>query len=138
MLLSDVRHAAFALFNLNFASIQRISLAFRRDAVISNRPENIRIHLAVSRVRFYLFRFNSSGNFCDGGAIRSRGLPKHRRNATIANTTGIRVLTAIAAAVQIRLMKLDLIFVAKRAASCRTRTISPSSVTIRKSGRREV
>jgi hypothetical protein len=42
MLLSDVRHA--------------------------NRPKNIRIHLAISHVRFYLLRFNSSGNFCDGGA----------------------------------------------------------------------
>jgi ParB family chromosome partitioning protein len=41
-------------------------------------------------------------------------LPKHRRKATIANTTGLRVLTAIAAAVQMRLMKLDLLFVVKR------------------------
>ena len=39
---------------------------------------------------------------------------KHRRNATIASTTGVRVLTAIAAAVQMRLMKLDLLFVVKR------------------------
>jgi hypothetical protein len=39
---------------------------------------------------------------------------KRRRNATIANTTGLRVLTAIAAAVKIGLMKLDLLFVAKR------------------------
>jgi hypothetical protein len=36
---------------------------------LANRPENIRIHLAVSRVRFCLLRFNSSGNFCDCGAI---------------------------------------------------------------------
>jgi hypothetical protein len=43
--------------------------------VIANRPKNIRIHLAVSRVRFHLLRFNSSGNFCDGGAICSRGTP---------------------------------------------------------------
>jgi len=39
---------------------------------------------------------------------------EHCRKATIANTTGLRVLTAIAAAVQMRLMKLDLLFVAKR------------------------
>jgi hypothetical protein len=43
-------------------------------------------------------------------------LPKHRRKATIANTTGLRVLTAIAAAVQMPLMTLDLLFVAKRVA----------------------
>ena len=48
-------------------------------------------------------------------------ISKRRRKATIANTTGLRVLTAIAAAVQIRLMELDLLFVAKRVASCRTR-----------------
>jgi hypothetical protein len=35
--------------------------------VIANRPKNIRIHLAIFRVRFHLLRFNSSGNFCDGG-----------------------------------------------------------------------
>jgi ParB family transcriptional regulator, chromosome partitioning protein len=41
---------------------------------------------------------------------------KHCRKASIAITTGLRVLTAIAAAVQMRLMKLDLLFVAKRVA----------------------
>jgi ParB family chromosome partitioning protein len=67
-------------------------------------------------------------NFCDGGAICFRGKldasdekwkleqETHRRQATIANTTGLRVLTAIADAVQMRLMKLDLLFVAKRLA----------------------
>jgi hypothetical protein len=43
-------------------------------AELANRPKNIRIHLAVSHVRFYLLRFNSSGNFCDGSPICSRGL----------------------------------------------------------------
>jgi hypothetical protein len=93
MLLSDVRHA--------------------------DRPKNIRIHLAVSHVRFYLLRFNSSGNFCDRGASdekRKLEQEKHCRKATIANATGLRALTAIAAAVQTRLMKLDLFFVAKRLA----------------------
>jgi hypothetical protein len=42
---------------------------------VANRPKTIRIHLALSRGRFYLFWFNSSGNVCDGGAIRSRGTP---------------------------------------------------------------
>jgi hypothetical protein len=37
-----------------------------RSVILRNRPKNIRIHLAVSRVRFHLLRFNSSGNFCDG------------------------------------------------------------------------
>jgi hypothetical protein len=41
----------------------------------ANRPKNIRIHLALSCVRFYLFWFKSSGNFCDSGAICSRGIP---------------------------------------------------------------
>jgi hypothetical protein len=50
-------------------------LHFVAIAVIANRPKNIRIHLAVSRVRRYPLRFNSSGNFCAGDAICSRGTP---------------------------------------------------------------
>jgi hypothetical protein len=107
------------------------------DVRHANRPKNIRIHLAVSRVRFCLLRFNSSGNFCYGGASDEKWkleLEKHCRKAAIANTTGLRVLTAIAAAVQIPLMTLDLLFVAKRVGSCRTRTVLPGSVAIRRSG----
>jgi hypothetical protein len=42
--------------------------------LLLDAPKNITIHLALPRVRFYLFWFKSSGNFCDGGAIRSRGV----------------------------------------------------------------
>jgi ParB family chromosome partitioning protein len=42
---------------------------------------------------------------------------KQRREQTIANTTGIRTLAAITAAVPVRLMKRDLLFVAERLAS---------------------
>jgi ParB family transcriptional regulator, chromosome partitioning protein len=42
---------------------------------------------------------------------------KQRREAAIANTTGIRILAAIAAAVPVRLMKRDLFFVVERLAS---------------------
>jgi ParB family transcriptional regulator, chromosome partitioning protein len=42
---------------------------------------------------------------------------KERREAAIANTTGIRVLAAIAEAVPVRLMKCDLLFIAERLAS---------------------
>ena len=41
---------------------------------------------------------------------------KERREAAIANTTGIRVLAAIASAVPVRLMKRDLLFVVERLA----------------------
>ena len=41
---------------------------------------------------------------------------KERREAAIANTTGIRLLAAITAAVPVRLMKRDLLFVAERLA----------------------
>ena len=64
--------------------------------------------------------------------------PKRRRKATIANTTSLRVPTAIAAAVQMRLMRLDLLFVAKRLAFCRARTVTSGSVAMRRSGRRVV
>jgi len=86
-----------------------------RTVILRNRPKNIRIHRAVSRVRFHLLRFNSSGNFCDRGASdeeRTLEQEKHCRKATIANATGLRALTAIDA-VQIRLMELDLFFVTK-------------------------
>jgi ParB family chromosome partitioning protein len=42
---------------------------------------------------------------------------KQRREAAIANATGVRVLTAIAAAVPARLMKRDLLFVTERLAA---------------------
>jgi ParB family chromosome partitioning protein len=42
---------------------------------------------------------------------------RQRREAAIANTTGIRTLAAIAEAVPVRLMKRDLLFVAERLAS---------------------
>src|SRR5271155_3109368 len=54
---------------------ERSGPTFVAIAGLANRPKNIRIHLAVSHVRFYLLRFNSSGNFCDGWAICSRGIP---------------------------------------------------------------
>jgi ParB family chromosome partitioning protein len=41
---------------------------------------------------------------------------KERREAAIANTTGIRILAAIAAAIPVRLMKRDLLFVVERLA----------------------
>jgi len=42
---------------------------------------------------------------------------KRRREEVIANTTGLRVLSAIGAAVPVRLMKRDLLFIAERLAS---------------------
>ena len=42
---------------------------------------------------------------------------KQRREAAIANTTGTRILAAISAAVPVRLMKRDLLFVVERLAS---------------------
>jgi ParB family chromosome partitioning protein len=42
---------------------------------------------------------------------------KRRREEAIANTTGLRVLSAIGAAVPVRLMKRDLLFVAERLAN---------------------
>jgi ParB family transcriptional regulator, chromosome partitioning protein len=42
---------------------------------------------------------------------------KQRREAAIANTTGIRILAAITAAVPVRLMKRDLLFVVEKLAS---------------------
>jgi ParB family chromosome partitioning protein len=50
-------------------------------------------------------------------AKRRAGQDKERREAAIANTIGIRTLAAIAAAVPVRLMKRDLLFVVERLAT---------------------
>jgi ParB family chromosome partitioning protein len=50
-------------------------------------------------------------------AQRRAGQEKERREAAIANTIGIRTLAAIAAAVPVRLMKRDLLFVVERLAT---------------------
>ena len=73
MLLSDVTRAMAC--SPSSSASNESCLHFVAIAGLANRPKNIRIHLAVSRVRFCLLRFNSSGNFCDGGAICSRGTP---------------------------------------------------------------
>jgi hypothetical protein len=68
------------------------------DVRHANRPKNIRIHLAVSHVRFYPLRFNSSGNFCDRGASdekRTLEQEKRCRKATITNATAAAVQIAV-------------------------------------------
>jgi ParB family chromosome partitioning protein len=52
----------------------------------------------------------------DADAATKAAQEKQRREEAIANTTGIRVLAAIAEAVPVRLMKPDLLFVAERLA----------------------
>jgi hypothetical protein len=50
---------------------------------MANRPKNIRIHPALSHVRFYPLRFNSSGNFFNGGAICSSEIPYPNPHASL-------------------------------------------------------
>jgi ParB family chromosome partitioning protein len=52
----------------------------------------------------------------DSDAATKASQEKQRREEAIANTTGIRVLAAISAAVPVRLMKRDLLFVVERLA----------------------
>jgi hypothetical protein len=61
---------------------------------------------------------------------------KRRKEEAIANATGLRVLSAISAAVPVRLMKRDLLFVAERmvnllTVSGRPRTTTPSANSTR-------
>jgi ParB family chromosome partitioning protein len=49
--------------------------------------------------------------------MRKAEQEKQRKETAIANTTGIRILAAITAAVPVRLMKRDLLFVVERLAS---------------------
>src|ERR1700676_1817629 len=83
MLLSDVT-SAMACSPPSSASDESC-LHFVAIAEMANRPKNIRIHLALARVRFYPLRFNSSGNFCDGGAICSRGAPHPNPHAKLTS-----------------------------------------------------
>jgi hypothetical protein len=75
----------FLLIQLELRKHPTNLLTFRRDCGLANRPKKLRIHLAASRVRFYLSRFNSIGNFCDGGAICSRGTVS-ARNLTVQDS----------------------------------------------------
>jgi ParB family transcriptional regulator, chromosome partitioning protein len=52
----------------------------------------------------------------DGAGAAAVEQEKQRKETAIANTTGIRVLAAIAEAVPVRLMKRDLLFVVERLA----------------------
>src|ERR1700719_4873426 len=75
---ASVAGSVDAITNIVFLLIQReLRQLATNPAYISSRsrPENIRIHPVLSHVRFYPLRFNSSGNFCDGGAICSRRTP---------------------------------------------------------------
>src|ERR1700733_12561156 len=65
-----------------------LCLHFVAIAGLADCPENITIHLAVSRVRFYPLRFNSSGYFCDGGATCSRGTVS-ARNLVLGRECGL-------------------------------------------------
>ncbi len=56
------------------------------------------------------------GNGTNDAAFKSEQ-EKRRREEASANTTGLRVLSAISAAVPVRLMKRDLLFVAERLAN---------------------
>jgi hypothetical protein len=75
------------------------------DVRHANRPKNIRIHLAISHVRFYLLRFNSSGNFCASDASNEKWKlekEKHSRKSQ-SPILVVFVFSPIAAAVQVPL-----------------------------------
>ncbi|MGB8479111.1 MAG: hypothetical protein WCE63_09745 [Acidobacteriaceae bacterium] len=73
----------------------------------------------------------------DPDAAARAAQEKQRREEAIANTTGIRVLAAISAAVPVRLMKRDLLFVAERLAGWWTNGVWMSSFgSAASSGRR--
>ena len=69
-LFHDVTSLAYSLSFLRSEANDAVVLQLQISRkLLLEAPIDITIHLALPRVRFYLLRFNSSGNFCDGGAI---------------------------------------------------------------------
>ena len=88
---------------------------YTTEAIVTEGSEKGEIHKVCAQPDCPIHhpKKQSSADDAKGKAERE----KQRKEAAIANTTGIRILAAIAAAVPVRLMKRDLLFVVERLAS---------------------
>ncbi|MGH9434957.1 MAG: ParB/RepB/Spo0J family partition protein, partial [Terriglobia bacterium] len=88
---------------------------FTTEAIVTDGSEKGEIHKVCANPDCQIHHPKRQSNKPDAAFKAEQ--EKRRREEAIANATGIRVLAAITAAVPVRLMKRDLLFVAERLAS---------------------
>jgi ParB family chromosome partitioning protein len=86
---------------------------YPKEAIVSDGIDKGEARFAPSQIARCITTEKQS---CAGDAKWKAEQEKQRKEAAIANTTGIRILAAITAAVPVRLMKRDLLFVVERLA----------------------
>ena len=92
-----------------------------RNKYIAIRDDKTKSNDEAKRAEFKVCKFATDAIVTEGkpkaDASFKAQQEKERREAAIANVTGIRILEAITAAVPVRLMKRDLLFVVERLAA---------------------
>ncbi len=88
---------------------------FTTDAIVTEGSEIGTIHKVCANPACPIHHPKKANGANDAQFKAER--EKRRREETIANATGLRILSAIGAAVPVRLMKRDLLFVAERLAN---------------------
>ena len=90
---------------------------FTTDAIVTEGSEIGTMHKVCANPACPIHHPKKANNNGANDAAFKAEQEKRRREEAIANTTGLRVLSAIGAAVPVRLMKRDLLFVAERMAN---------------------
>ena len=88
---------------------------FTTEAIFADGEGKVDIHKVCANTVCTIHHAKKQPNKPDASLKAQQD--KERREAAIANTTGIRILAAIIAAVPVRLMKRDLLFVTERLAA---------------------
>ncbi|MDR3754786.1 MAG: ParB/RepB/Spo0J family partition protein [Terracidiphilus sp.] len=89
---------------------------FTTDAIVTEGSEIGTIHKVCANPACPVHHTKKANGAGANDAAMKAEQEKRRREEAIANTTGLRVLSAIGAAIPVRLMKRDLLFVAERLA----------------------
>ena len=92
---------------------------FTADAIITEGSDVGTVHKVCANPDCPVHQPKKQHKQTNADAAFKAQQEKRRRDEAIANTTGIRTLAAISAAVPVRLMKRDLLFVAERLATLR-------------------
>jgi ParB family chromosome partitioning protein len=92
------------------------SCKFAADAIITEGSDVGTVHKVCANPTCPIHHAKQQTKAADDVQIKAEQ-EKRRREEAIANATGLRVLSAIGAAVPVRLMKRDLLFVVERLAS---------------------
>jgi ParB family transcriptional regulator, chromosome partitioning protein len=90
---------------------------FAADAIITEGSDVGTVHKVCANPACPVHHPKKANSACANDAQSKAEQEKRRREEAVTNATGLRVLSAIGAAVPVRLMKRDLLFVAERLAS---------------------